>query len=281
LEKKLLKDNPGTDEGQSITRAAEVTQPQEQQQKAEPKIFLINITLSNKKLPPITANAIEQPNGTYLLDKTYSDFDEAEEVQTAINKKFKNEGYKATIESKSTDPTNPFADEIHSVRIDTKPVTPVQAEQPVDKAETPQEEEQEDQENIDEEELVFELDETIRTNPEIMNILTEYRDTDGNIDLVKMGNLMKADFSRFSFFTSSLTKSEYNKLTYILKDDSKKETFRNTIRQVVALRSKLKGTSYSQELTNLKVELEELLYKKNPDLLQERNLKSQSTPENQ
>jgi hypothetical protein len=96
-----------------------------------------------------------------------------------------------------------------------------------------------------------------------------------------MGNLMKADFSRFSFFTSSLTKSEYNKLTYILKDDSKKETFRNTIRQVVALRSKLKGTSYSQELTNLKVELEELLYKKNPDLLQERNLKSQSTPENQ
>jgi hypothetical protein len=258
LEDKLLKNNSGTDEGQSTTKAAEVTQPQEQQQKAEPKIFPINITLSNKKLPPITANAIEQLNGTYLLDKTYSDFDEAEEVQTAINKKFKNEGYSATIESKSTDPTNPFADEIHSVRINTKPFTPVQTEQPVGRAETPQEEEQEDQENIDEEELIFELDETIRANPEIMNILTEYRDTDGNIDLVKIGNLMKTDFSRFSLFPFSLAKSEYNKLTYILKDDSKKETFRNIIRQVVALRSKLKCTSYSQELTNLKMELEEL-----------------------
>jgi len=319
---------------------------------AEPKSF--PITFGDKKLMP--NKAIEQPNGTYLLENAYPTFEEAEKAQKDIEKRFGHKGYKATIESKSTDETNPFADEVHSLRINIKPVAPVTAqkeEKPEIKRESPGKtirkkrqwrmpkadearitqdpasfsmavyqfflaggrvktadliryagikpgteefrrmiwaysndgvsldvinqipgfetfmtgmegmdginafidvmqgvngknairerfdamvnnqgapsvdqtpEEVDQQQEYDDEEIYSELPETILANSEILNIFVEFSNESGEIDFNKIGNLMKADPSKFKYFPYQLTDEEFSELSNIINDDEKQRS---------------------------------------------------------
>lgn len=75
------------------------------------------ITFEDKKIAPATA--VEQPDGTYLIDRPFATFKEADKVKKAVETMYGHKGFTATVESQSTDATNPFAPDVHQVRIST------------------------------------------------------------------------------------------------------------------------------------------------------------------